>query len=932
MSAVDSTVRKKSGLQFVYPFSSKLAIPPLDLSLLGGKGKNLAEMASIGLPVPPGLIITTEACNTYRKNDRKFPKGFRDEVKGALQVLERLMKANFGSEENPLLVSVRSGARASMPGMMDTVLNLGLNDKTVESFAKLMNNPRLAYDSYRRFISMFSDIVTHIDRHLFEDALQELVRKEGKTKETDLSAEALKKLCQRYKEIYQEHTKEPFPQNTEEQLFRAISAVFDSWDTERATLYRKLNRIPDDWGTAVTVQAMVFGNKNDRSATGVGFTRDPATGKRKFYGEFLINAQGEEVVAGIRTPHPLNVYQKEINNSHLTSLEEIMPDAYKELIEVINTLEKHYRDMQDIEFTIDDNRLFMLQTRTGKRTGFAAVQMALDMLEEGLIDEETAVTRVNPEQLVQLLAPIFDTTAKQNASHKLAAIGLNAGPGAASGRVAFSSIQAETWKDEGIDCILVRDETNPNDFPGMVAAEGILTARGGSTSHAAVVARGMGKPCIVGCHDLKINYKERTVKAKGMTLKEGDEIAIDGSTGEVFFCGLKSSPSEVVQVLITKKLRPEESRLYRDFERLMSLSDKYRKLRVRTNTDTVRDTKAALAFGAEGIGLCRTEHMFMNEQRLLDVRKMFFSSDPEEKKEAVKNLLPHQKDDFLAIFRELAGKPCTIRLLDPPLHEFLPHDEQELHKLAEAMKVTYEDLVQINKSLHEHNPMLGHRGCRLGIAHPEITQMQAQAILEAALELDKEGKEVNLEMMIPLISNEKEFLHQKALIDKTAEEVFKRYGKRIDYSVGTMIELPRAALTAGEIARQAEFFSFGTNDLTQTTYGISRDDGTRFVPIYVEGVENPAKPDEQMQIFPEDPFQSLDVKGVGRLMQIAVKEGRETRKNLKCGICGEHGGDPRAVEFCHQIGINYVSCSPYRVPIARLAAAQAAIRERKLKK
>lgn len=931
MAAVEPITQKRTGVQYVYPFSSKLAIPPLDIGLLGGKGKNLAEMASIGLPVPPGLIITTEACNAYRRNDKGFPKGMKEEVRAAMQVLEGLMSAKFGDPSNPLLVSVRSGARASMPGMMDTVLNIGLNDETVEGFAKLMNNPHLAYDSYRRLITMYSEIVDDMDRRPFQKQLDALIEQEGVEEESDLSVEGLKSLCRIYKEMYQREMGRPFPQKTEEQLFGAIAAVFDSWDTERATLYRKIHRIPDDWGTGVTVQAMVFGNKNEHSATGVGFTRDPATGTRKFYGEFLINAQGEEVVAGIRTPHPLNVYQKKVTQSELASLEEIMPEAYKDLTRVVEKLEKHYRDMQDIEFTIDDGRLFMLQTRTGKRTGFAAVQMALDMLEEGLIDEETAVIRIDPEQLVQLLAPIFDQAAKSAASDKLAAKGLNAGPGAASGRIAFTSKQAVAWKAEGIRSILVRHETNPNDFPGMVASEGILTVRGGSTSHAAVVARGMGKPCIVGCGELKIDREAHTVSSRGLTLWEGDEISIDGTTGEVYFCGMETSPSEIVQVLVTKSLRKEESRLYRDYDRLMRIADKYRTLKVRTNADTERDVKAAIAFGAEGIGLTRTEHMFMDEQRLLDVRRMFFSTDQEEKQRAIQSLLPHQKSDFIQIFRALNGRPVTIRLLDPPLHEFLPHNKEQLEALSNAMQISYEELKDINERLHEHNPMLGHRGCRLGIIHPNITRMQAQAILEAGLEVDREGIDVKIEIMIPLISTESEFLHQKSLIDLTAKELFERAGRRIDYSVGTMIELPRAALTADEIAKEAEFFSFGTNDLTQTTFGISRDDGVHFVPLYIEGVKNPAKPEEIIQIFKEDPFQTLDQKGVGRLMELAVELGRKTRKDLKCGICGEHGGDPRAVEFCNRIGIDYVSCSPYRVPVARLAAAQAAIKQSRKK-
>lgn len=915
--------------QHVFLFGGKFPVPPLDKSLLGGKGKGLAEMASLGMPIPPGFIITTEACNEYRRLERHLPDGLEEEIQNAMKSLEKEMGAEFGNEKHPLLVSVRSGARVSMPGMMDTILNLGLNDTSVVGFAELTGNPRLAYDSYRRCIMMYSDIVSGIDRKHFDKAFDEIKRREKVDLDTDVSEKGLQQTCLLFKQLHQQYARKPFPQDAREQLYEAIKAVFNSWDSERATVYRQINHIPDDWGTAVTVQSMVFGNKNNRSATGVGFSRDPATGKNMFYGEFLLNAQGEEVVAGIRTPHPINKHQKELMHSSLPSLEEIMPEVYAELHAIVKRLEKHYKDMQDIEFTIDNGKLFMLQTRTGKRTGFAAVRAAVEMLKEELIDEKTAVMRVQPEQLIQLLAPVFDTSAKRTASPYLAAHGLNAGPGAASGKLALSKESALKMKQKGIKCILVRTETNPDDFPGMVAAEGILTLRGGSTSHAAVVARGMGKPCIVGCGALAIDESTKTLSAphhaQKLSLKEGDPISIDGTTGEVFFTALNTSASEIVQVLINKTKKPEESLLFQQYQRIMQIADQYRVLHVRSNADTPADSMASRAFGCEGIGLCRTEHMFLEVNRLNDVRRMFFSTSEEEKQQAINRLLPHQKKDFIAIFRVMGGLPVTIRLLDPPLHEFMPHTDDELKALAKIMHVPLQQLEYIANSLHEGNPMLGHRGCRLGITYPELTAMQTRAILEAALDVAREGIEVIPEIMVPLVGIAAELQHQKMIITHTAEAVFKEYGQRIPYTLGTMIELPRAALIADEIAKDTDFFSFGTNDLTQTTFGISRDDSAKFVPSYVAGVPHPIHQDEIMHLLPDDPFQVIDRQGVGQLMQMAISRGRQTRPTLKCGICGEHGGDPASVRFCHEIKLDYVSCSPYRVPVARLAAAHAAI-------
>lgn len=926
--AVDSVACSRHvGMHYIYPFGADAAVPPLDKNLLGGKGKGLAEMSSIGLPVPPGLIITTEACQAYLKGGQKFPAGLQESLEIALNQLEQGMQRRFGGQENPLLLSVRSGARVSMPGMMDTILNLGLNDDTVVAFAKAFKDEKFAYDNYRRFIMMYADVVAGVGRHLFEQAFDAIRIEENVSSQADISVDGLKKACLQFKKIYEKHQNSPFPQDAKEQLFKAIEAVFNSWNCERAKLYRQIHRIPEDWGTAVNVQAMVFGNRNQASATGVCFTRDPATGENQFYGEFLLNAQGEEVVAGIRTPHPINCYQKKISSSELACLEEILPEAYKQLFAIVKRLEAHYADMQDIEFTIEDRRLYILQTRTGKRTGFAAVRMAVEMLQEGLIDEKTALKRVLPDQLGQLLAPIFNVSAKKAALHKMVAKGLNAGPGAASGVAAFSAEKAVAFKEKGVASILIREEANPDDFAGMVAADGILTLRGGSTSHAAVVARGMGKPCIVGCGSLTLNEHTKMLSAGHMCIQEGDSMSIDGTTGEVFFCDLPTSPSEVVQVLISAEKKPVESLIYQHYKILMDIADKYRRMHVRANADTAADSCAARAFGAEGIGLCRTEHMFMNTARLNDVRRMLFSQHSDERRQAVARLLPHQKQDFIEIFRAMHGLPVTIRLLDPPLHEFMPHTDDELVALSEWMKVPVARLAEIRAGLQEQNPMLGYRGCRLGVTMPELTAMQARAILEAAVEVTQEGINVYPEIMFPLIACKNEFTHQRLCVEMVAEEVFKAKGMSVPYAIGSMIELPRTALVAGELAEEADFFSFGTNDLTQTTFGISRDDGAHFMPAYVHGTPLPGTSGELFQIMAEDPFQVIDRTGVGELMYMAMARAKRTKPAIKFGLCGEHGGEPRSIAFCHELGLNYISCSPYRVPIARLAAAQNSLEE-----
>lgn len=901
--------------KYVYFFGEGKAEGRADMkNLLGGKGANLAEMTNLGLPVPAGFTISTEVCTYYYQNNNTYPEGLEEAVQQALQKVEKVMQAKFGDEENPLLVSVRSGARASMPGMMDTVLNLGLNDKTVQGLIKKTNNPRFGYDCYRRFVNMYGDVVMGLrpeskdDTDPFEEILEKKKEQRGIEFDTELTTDDLKELVEEYKEAILKRTGKPFPEDPMEQLWGAIGAVFGSWMNERAKVYRKLNNIPEEWGTAVNVQSMVYGNMGDDSGTGVAFTRDPATGDKRLYGEFLMNAQGEDVVAGIRTPMKIE------------KLKEIMPHIYEEFEKYSRRLEEHYRDMQDMEFTIQEGRLWMLQTRAGKRTGFAAFRIAVGMVEEGLISKEEALLRVEPDQLNQLLRPIFDPDQKRDAIEdgRLLAKGLNAGPGAATGRVVFNAPDAVEWKAKGEKVILVRIETSPEDIKGMDAAEGILTSRGGMTSHAALVARQMGKVCVAGAGDLQISYKKREFSANGKSIKEGDWISIDGTTGEVIEGHLDTKPSEVLQVVIDQSLSPEKSQTYHTYDQIMKWADEYRKLRVRTNADQPDQASTAIAFGAEGIGLCRTEHMFFGGERIDAVREMILADDSEGRRKALAKLLPMQKEDFVGIFKAMGERPVTIRTLDPPLHEFLPHDEEGLQKLAKKLDVSLEKLKARVDALHEFNPMLGHRGCRLGISYPEITEMQAQAILEAACEVKKEGIDVKPEIMIPLVAHVNELREQEKIVRNVAKKVFEKYGIEVNYLVGTMIEIPRAAITADEIATVAEFFSFGTNDLTQTAFGMSRDDSGTFLPFYVD-----------RDILPRDPFQAIDQPGVGKLMKWGVEQGRSANAGLKIGICGEHGGDPSSVEFCHTIDLDYVSCSPFRVPIARLAAAQAVLRERK---
>ena len=882
--------------KWVYGFGGGVAEGTAKMkNLLGGKGANLAEMCNLGLPVPPGFTITTEVCTHYTANAGAYPGELEAEVETALAKIETTVGARFGDPKNPLLVSVRSGARASMPGMMDTVLNLGLNDETVAGLAKLSGNPRFAFDSYRRFISMYGDVVLGVEHHLFEDILGEAKDDKGVTLDTDLDAEDLKKLVKAYRAKIEEETGKPFPQDPKEQLWGAIRAVFKSWMNQRAIVYRRLHDIPESWGTAVNVQAMVFGNMGDDCATGVAFTRDPSTGERRFYGEFLVNAQGEDVVAGIRTPQQLTIAGKQSNLSTLPAMEEAMPEVFRQLDAVRGQLEAHYRDMQDIEFTVQRGKLFMLQTRSGKRTARAALKIAVEMVAEGLIDKKEAVLRINPSSLDQLLHPTLDPKAKKT----VLARGLPASPGAASGKVVFSADEAEARAGKGERVLLTRIETSPEDIHGMHAAEGILTTRGGMTSHAAVVARGMGRPCVSGAGELRIDYARKLLVVRGTTVKEGDILTIDGGTGEVFV-------GEVPTI------QPE---LSGDFAALMVWADDLRRLRIRANAETPTDARAAREFGAEGIGLCRTEHMFFDADRIVAVREMIMASTLEGRRSALTKILPMQRNDFIELFRIMRGLPVTVRLLDPPLHEFLPHTEAEIDEVAEASGTSAEALRQRALELKESNPMLGHRGCRLGISYPEIYEMQARAIFEAVVAVGKEtGETVTPEVMIPLIATKKELDILKTLIDRVAAEVAKESGAAVPYLIGTMIELPRAALRAAEIAESAEFFSFGTNDLTQTTYGLSRDDAGSFLKTY-----------QDRGILEHDPFVTLDQEGVGELIQIAVDRGRKVRSNIKLGICGEHGGDPSSIGFCETVGLDYVSCSPYRVPIARLAAAQAAI-------
>jgi len=868
-----------------------------DRNLLGGKGANLAEMASIGLPVPPGFTISTEMCARYYAEGGRIPDDVRDEIAQGIAHIEQVVGKRFGDRADPLLVSVRSGARVSMPGMMDTVLNLGLNDETVQGLAATSGDPRFAWDSYRRFIQMYSDVVLGLDHGLFEEALEIAKEDKGVELDTELDADDWRRLVDRYKEIVREGLDRDFPSDPNDQLWGAIGAVFGSWQSERARVYRRLNNIPNDWGTAVNVQAMVFGNLGETSATGVAFTRDPATGERAYYGEYLINAQGEDVVAGIRTPQYLTRAAREKAGAKAPSMEEAMPEVYAQLAQVFDTLERHYRDMQDIEFTVERGKLWMLQTRAGKRTAKAALKIAVDMANEGLISEEEAVLRVDPAALDQLLHPTLDP----GAPREVIAKGLPASPGAASGKAVFDADTAEKWAEAGEKVILVRVETSPEDIHGMHAAQGILTARGGMTSHAAVVARGMGRPCVSGAGGIAIDYKARLMRVAGREVKEGDLITIDGGTGEVML-------GEVPTV------QPE---LVGDFGTLMGWADARRRLKVRANAETPADCRTAREFGAEGIGLCRTEHMFFDAERIANVRQMILAESEEGRRAALEKLLPAQRGDFEEIFRIMAGLPVTIRLLDPPLHEFLPHGEEEFAEVARASGLDVETLRRRAQDLAESNPMLGHRGCRLGITFPEIYEMQARAIFEAAVAVAKEsGAPPIPEVMVPLVATKAELAIIKALVERTAEAVFAKTGTRIDYLVGTMIELPRAALRAGEIAEEAQFFSFGTNDLTQTTLGVSRDDAGRFLSVYVD-----------KGIFARDPFVSIDVEGVGELIRIAAERGRATRGDVKLGICGEHGGDPASIAFCEQIGLDYVSASPYRVPIARLAAAQAALRK-----
>ncbi len=852
-------------------------------------------MTRLGLPVPPGFTLSTEVCTYFYQNQQYYPKQLEPQVKKALTQIEKLMGRRFGAIKSPLLLSVRSGARASMPGMMDTVLNLGLNDETVEGLSRESGDIRFSYDSYRRFITMYSDVVLGVPSHLFEAALEELKNDRGVELDTDLSGEDLKHLVKRYKQIVRTEGKQ-FPEDPWEQLWGAVGAVFGSWMNSRAITYRKLNDIPDHWGTAVTIQAMVFGNMGNDCATGVAFTRDPSTGERKFFGEFLINAQGEDVVAGTRTPQPINPASRHASMEKLLTLEEAMPKAYRELVRVYQKLEKHYRDMQDIEFTIERGKLYMLQTRNGKRTASAALQIAVDMVKERLISKEEAILRIRPEQLDQLLHPGLDPDAKK----QVIAQGLPASPGAASGAAVFDPTAAEQWSNEkGIKVILVRLETSPEDIHGMSVAQGILTARGGMTSHAAVVARGMGKCCISGCSSIKVSEERREFTVGSYTIREGDLITLDGSTGEVIL-------GEVPTVSPT---------LNQNFVELMKWVDATRQLQVRTNADTPQDTRVARGFGAEGIGLCRTEHMFFDPDRIDAVREMILADSLDGRQQALNKILPMQKADFKEIFREMKGLPVTIRLLDPPLHEFIPHQDEEIRVLAQKIDVSFDRLKRKAESLHEFNPMLGHRGCRLGVSYPEIYRTQVRAIIEAACELVRdEGFTIVPEIMIPLVGDWRELRFIREYCIEEIEQVLTRLRSQVQYQIGTMIEIPRAALTSGEIAKQASFFSFGTNDLTQTTYGLSRDDSASFLKDYLDA-----------KIYERDPFASLDPLGVGRLMKISIDEGRATRPELKVGICGEHGGDPQSVIFCHSIGLDYVSCSPYRVPIAKLAAAQAAI-------
>lgn len=861
-------------------------------NLLGGKGANLAEMTSIGLPVPRGFTVTTEACTNYYESGKKISEDIKNEIFDKLSELEKITGKKMGDMNNPLLVSVRSGARASMPGMMDTVLNLGLNDEVCINFAKETNNKRFVYDSYRRFIMMFADVVKGYSKSSFERVLDKYKEDKGVKYDTDLDENDMYDIAMKFKSIYKELSNNDFPQDPKEQLIEAVTAVFRSWNNERAIYYRRMNDIPSSWGTAVNVQEMVYGNKGDDCGTGVAFTRNPATGEKKLYGEYLMNAQGEDVVAGVRTPKSID------------TLKEVMPDAYNEFVKTCEILESHYRDMQDMEFTIENGKLFMLQTRNGKRTGSAAIKIAVDLYNEGMITKEEALLKVEPKQLDQLLHPTFDSEVLKSVTP--IATGLAASPGAACGKIYFTAADATKHAKDGEDVILVRLETSPEDIEGMNLARGVLTIRGGMTSHAAVVARGMGRCCVSGCGELTVNEDNKTLTtSEGVVFKEGDYISIDGSTGKVYGTQVKT-------------VEPEISG---DFETFMSWADEVRKLEVRTNADTKRDAHQAVKFGAEGIGLCRTEHMFFEKDRIFAIREMIVSDTKEQRQKVLAKLLPMQRGDFEELFKEMNGYPVTIRFLDPPLHEFVPHTEEEIKDLAKDLGVTFEELKTKIESLHEFNPMMGHRGCRLSITFPEIAVMQTRAVIEAAINVEKSGIKVKPEIMIPLVGDPKELKYVKNIVVETIEKVFEEQDYKVEYMIGTMIEIPRAALLADEIAEDAEFFSFGTNDLTQMTYGFSRDDAGKFLNDYYE-----------KQIFESDPFARVDTKGVGQLIEIAVEKGKKTRPNIELGICGEHGGDSSSIEFCHNVGLTYVSCSPFRVPIARLAAAQAAIKARIEKK
>ena len=889
-----------SKAKWVYSFEETPRADKQSLkNLLGGKGANLSEMIKIKLPVPPGFTITTEACNEFYKLNKKYPSTLKNQVNDAIKKVEKKIKKSFGNASNPLLVSVRSGARVSMPGMMDTVLNLGLNDKTVVGLAKKTNNETFAYDSYRRFIQMYSSVVLNVKHHNFEDLLENYKLTKGVVLDTEMEANDWKALIGSFREQVKNETGKDFPQDVHEQLWGAIGAVFQSWQNQRAKVYRKLNNIPEEWGTAVNIQSMVFGNMGDDCATGVAFTRNPSTGENSFYGEYLINAQGEDVVAGIRTPQNITKKARLKSGSKDLSMEETMPKVYKELVTIYKKLEKHYRDMQDIEFTVENKKLWMLQTRSGKRTAKASIKIAVDMVKEKLISKDEALLRVDPKMLDTLLHPTLDPKAKKDVIAK----GLPASPGAATGKVTFSADDAEQLKSQGQKSILVRQETSPEDIHGMNAAEGILTCRGGMTSHAAVVARGMGRPCVSGAGTIQIDYEKKLFRVNSREVREGDIITLDGSTGEVMI-------GEVTTI------KPDISG---DFSTIMAWADKTRVLKIRANAETPLDSKVARDFGAEGIGLCRTEHMFFDEERILYVRQMILSKNTEDRSKALKNILPFQKKDFVAIFKTMRGLPVTVRLLDPPLHEFLPKSKKEIAIVAKSLNISEYEINNRISDLHEENPMLGHRGCRLAISYPEIYEMQCEAIFEALVECRKaKVQSITPEIMIPLVCTAKELEILKALVDKIANQVQKKYSMKIDYLVGTMIELPRAALNAYEISKHADFFSFGTNDLTQTTLGISRDDSGKFLDDYVNS-----------NIFSIDPFISIDVDGVGQLVKIACENGKKNNSKIKLGICGEHGGDPESIDFCHKAGLHYVSCSPYRVPIARLAAAQAQVRSKK---